>query len=125
MVVGGVGVELESTARQLRFSSRKEGGTYESFVETVDNNTRRRSVDLDEGVADTVGLDGDIDVSVREGLGGLSLGLGVDTNASEELTTGTGDTVEEEGGRGGDRGVDTVLDGGELRDSSSASWIIR
>lgn len=94
-----------------------ESGTHEGFIESVDDDPGRRSLDLDEGVANPVGLNGDVDVAVGEGLGRLGrlLRLGVKANTTQELTARASDPVEEESDRSGDGSVDSVLDRSELR----------
>lgn len=84
-------------------------GVEEGLLETEDDDTGRRSVNLDLGVANAVGQEGNVDVAVGDGAVGLGLslvGLGVNTNAAEELSTRLGDAIEEKSGRGADRGLE-------------------
>lgn len=99
----------ENDIRVIRSVGVKKG-----LVESVDDHSRRGRLNLDEGVNHSVGLDRDVDVAMREGLEGLVGRFGLESNSTEELTARPSDTEEEQGGRGGDRGVDSVLDRGEL-----------
>ena len=70
---------------------------------------------MNEGIGDSIGVNGNVDVSSSDGtLLGAFLRLFVQSNPTQELSTRSSDTEEEECDRGGDGGVDTVLDVGEL-----------
>lgn len=56
-----------------------------------------------------------------ERLGSAVLEFGVEANATQELATRASDAVEEESNRSCDRGVDTVLDRGELQSGGTSA----
>lgn len=88
-------------------------GVEERFLKSVDDDTGRRGLNLDGRVGDaSVATERNVNVP---NLSVVGTALGSNPNTTEEVTPGSGNAEKKEDDTGGQRGVDTVLDGAEDR----------
>jgi hypothetical protein len=99
-------------ARDLKLTEASVG-VKERLLEAEDDDTRRRGIDPHGGVANTIGDEGKVDVPMRLRHANGVLNLSMKPHATEELSPGASDAVEEKRGGGGDRDVNARLDRGE------------